>query len=198
MQGSSPSKLQIIGTINSDVEAYLHEKFKEIRIRREWFSPTDSLVEFILDNCSNKNNSFEKISLRKDVEHYFSVDFNRSSRHGRAFLFGWCAKNMKLEENWEHNCGDDGCSCEMCCVRRAINFLCDASIKEFAICKEKNAEMRTVLCSVSSLDKMRLYKLIDACWEFDYAGFHLDGFCNDRGDLTSLNLWSLCLNERAS
>ena len=49
LQTGSDIKLNLIKTIpgNPKLEAYLHEKFKSIRLEGEWFSPDNNLLELI-------------------------------------------------------------------------------------------------------------------------------------------------------
>lgn len=44
---ASPVPLQIVGLIDDNCEASLHEKFAELRLHGEWFSPAESLMEYI-------------------------------------------------------------------------------------------------------------------------------------------------------
>lgn len=49
LQTASPYKLDLLATIEGDLETelYLHNRFKDIRTSGEWFNPSIELLEFI-------------------------------------------------------------------------------------------------------------------------------------------------------
>jgi hypothetical protein len=190
MQGHSPVRLAILGVINSDIEEYLHKKFSHLRIRREWFSPDNSLIEFIKSNCSSSGKSEKDFEELDDFVEVFKRTCDRRSKTFRSWLFG-------LIKSWADLGGDfcdaeedelDECVCDVCCAKRGVGLLLDSGIKELGICKIATGEMPCILCSVIGIDKLKLGTLVDAWWEFDYAGIDLNVYYYESGDLVKADL----------
>lgn len=53
LQTASPVTLKLLGVLDGgqDLEKLLHERFKEARIKGEWFRPVPELLDFIEKNC---------------------------------------------------------------------------------------------------------------------------------------------------
>lgn len=59
IQSACPFDLKLMGWVNGDYEAQLHQKFAHLRIRGEWFSPSVELIEFVESLISGNCNLAE-------------------------------------------------------------------------------------------------------------------------------------------
>lgn len=64
----SPFELRIVGAVHSDIEAELHKRFSGQRIRKEWFSISQELIDFIVENCDERYRGFEIVTKDVTVE----------------------------------------------------------------------------------------------------------------------------------
>lgn len=94
---SSPDNLLLMGLISEadrNYEKSLHVRFKYLRVRGEWFSPGEDLVNFINQNKEDCDEMLQKAKIR-ELKESISKTFERRQQELPTYRYGrhrGCAK----------------------------------------------------------------------------------------------------------
>lgn len=97
LQTGCPYRLQIIGTIEGDCEAELHDSFSETNCHGEFFAPSRELLELIRTKVDRKRPDVPPVTSLP-AERYLTLNEARALLPGRPSLssiWRWCVEGNR-------------------------------------------------------------------------------------------------------